>query len=448
MNDPAWAAIATLTHGGHAYPAAHGFAGDFAHGTWLTPDEQRRLATGGPAAISACAADCAASCRFPWKRLAASTPGGFEAAVADRLARLRLRAGSPLALAAFPRGAPVSGFRGAAGAMFPVGFDGSPPGFGALVHPPSDYETMDVLVDWFQEPARLAARRADARAAPLDMWSDPKFVARALTAAAPAFDAHSVRETLMQMRDWRECTQWKPSLGVALISMLGGGKAAPRILDPSAGWGDRLAAAAAAGAGRYLGFDPNPALAAGHAALAAAAAPAAAARFEVVRLPFEGEAAGAVLAVEVETGGPFDLVMTSPPFFDFEIYSSAPGQSVAAHPTVDGWLVEFLFASLARAWDALAPGGHLALHLSDGRFDAGARGHGPRVCEATCLFVEWQCTGARYRGTIGDVGESGRPRPVFIWARDAGPGRRAARAGAAMLTLFPALHAQIVQAKK
>ena len=169
MDDPAWAAIETLARGGRAIETlARGgratadpecnFECDFERGKWLTPDELHRLATGGSAALTEIAARLAAGHRFPWKRLAAP-PGGFEAAVHAMLARLSLRAGEPLTLTAFPRGAPEPGFRGAARAMFPVGFDAAPPGCGALVHPPTDYEAMDVLVDWFQEPARLAARR-------------------------------------------------------------------------------------------------------------------------------------------------------------------------------------------------------------------------------------------------------------------------------------------------
>ena len=62
----------------------------------------------------------------------------------------------------------------------------------------------------------------------------------------------------------------------------------------------------------------------------------------------------------------FDLVFTSPPFFDFEVYTDLPGQSIqGANNKLQTWLVNFLFVALSKAWDRLEPGGHIAIHITD-----------------------------------------------------------------------------------
>jgi hypothetical protein len=69
-----------------------------------------------------------------------------------------------------------------------------------IVHPDADYAAMDLLVDLFQEPARLAARRQDEALSPLERWrQDPDFVKRILnvvTKAESRVDAHTMREAM------------------------------------------------------------------------------------------------------------------------------------------------------------------------------------------------------------------------------------------------------------
>ena len=76
--------------------------------------------------------------------------------------------------------------------------------------------------------------------------------------------------------------------------------------------------------------------------------------FEVRYFPFEE---GPIREEEV-----FDLVLTSPPFFDLEIYVSnntVDRQSCTDYPTFVGWLEGFLFPSMAKAWSKLVQGGHM-----------------------------------------------------------------------------------------
>jgi hypothetical protein len=63
----------------------------------------------------------------------------------------------------------------------------------------------------------------------------------------------------------------------------------------------------------------------------------------------------------------FDLVLTSPQFFDLESDPSESRQSHSGYPTLAGWLEGFLFPSMAKAWSKLVPGGHMVcmcMHVS------------------------------------------------------------------------------------
>ena len=64
-------------------------------------------------------------------------------------------------------------------------------------------------------------------------------------------------------------------------------------------------------------------------------------------------------------GETFDLVFSSPPFFDFEIYTDAPGQSTQSFPEYEDWLVNFLFFAMNKCWSVLEDDGHMAIHITD-----------------------------------------------------------------------------------
>ena len=261
----------------------------------------------------------------------------------------------------------------------------------------------------------MAAQRKDAEADPLTLWRrGPALPLSALRAALDKYGAvgpYELREALYSQRIVKECTQFKPSLALAVMQKF----QARRVLDFSAGWGDRLAAALAApGVERYMAFDPNQALRPGHAALVHLfAPPEQQASYTVTYAPFE-------TADLAATGERFNLVFTSPPFFDFEIYTDAPGQSVLAYSTLDAWLVHFLLRCLRQAWAVLEEGGNVVIHITDV--------YTTKVCEKMCLLALWRLPGLWYRGVITSRGAAGRPRPMWVFAKP-GEGCDGARQG-------------------
>ena len=272
----------------------------------------------------------------------------------------------------------------------------------AIIHNDSEYEDMDVLVDIFQEEQRLAAKRSDKELSPLGFWKRKEYIRSSLSAVVNKYSKMSSQI----LRDYLyasgiECTQFKPSLMVTIIREYH----AHRVLDFSAGWGDRLAGAIAANVELYKAFDPNTNLKAGHRAMVE--------RFVAVdmRQRFQIEYIGFEKAVLRDEE--FDLVFTSPPFFDFEIYTSLPGQSVDIYRNINDWLVHFLLSSMKKAWKALCTNGHMIIHITD-VFKT-------KVCEPMCLLAQSQLPNVRCDGFITSVGKQGRPRPMWVFKKTKEP---------------------------
>jgi len=272
---------------------------------------------------------------------------------------------------------------------------------------PDDYDAMDALADVFTEEARLSARYHTKAMSVLDAWAAEPTLRHlvygdALRHPEPdgEVNAHTVREGVFRCAALRECTQFKPTLTKGVCELFG----ATRVLDFSAGWGDRLLGALATPAvKKYHAYDPNPALVEGHAAILKRWARKR--NFKVVCAPAE--------SVPKFTGK-FDLVFTSPPFFDVEVYTDAPGQSIQGRHSLDAWLVEFLFPVVTRAWAALDTDGMMVLHLNDGK--------GVRICEPVVYFCIQALPRCEYKGLLGTKGsQSQAVRPMWVFEKVKGP---------------------------
>ena len=86
---------------------------------------------------------------FPWKRLYINNADAM-------MTNLREHELDPDPAPRVPANVALRAVKSSGEAMFPLRFDG---GYATFVHPDSDYDRMDVLVDLFQERARLNARR-------------------------------------------------------------------------------------------------------------------------------------------------------------------------------------------------------------------------------------------------------------------------------------------------
>jgi SAM-dependent methyltransferase len=153
---------------------------------------------------------------------------------------------------------------------------------------------------------------------------------------------------------------------------------AREVLDPCAGWGDRLVGAAAVGA-TYRGFDPNPRMAPVYKDLADHYQ----ADASVITAPFES----------ARLAGTFDCVFTCPPYWDTELYDDGPGQALH-YPTYAAWRDQFYAPMIEKAWAALRPGGVFALTVANVERDGAIL---PLIQDAEGVFAH---LGARFEEVL------------------------------------------------
>lgn len=209
-------------------------------------------------------------------------------------------------------------------------------------------------------------------------------------------------------------SQFKPALAKGLYDFFG----AKRVLDFSAGWGDRLVGFLASGAESYVGIDPNTKLHEPYQRIVDYCETDKSTRF--IRSPAE----------DADLSGlKVDFVFTSPPYFDTERYSEEPTQSWKRYKRLDDWLNIFLFPVLRKSWDCLEDGGRIAINISDK-----VKGD-VKICQPMLDYME--SLGATYEGVIG-YRMSKRPgsnfstldelsnmeifcEPIFIWSKGVAP---------------------------
>lgn len=115
------------------------------------------------------------------------------------------------------------------------------------------------------------------------------------------------------------------------------------VLDPCSGWGGRLLGSIASGA-TYTGFETNPET------------------YDNLKklINFLGIKNATIYNVgseNIEFDGGFDLVITSPPYFDLEIYSDDKEQSENKYSTYNDWVTYWLNPVVEKSILSLNKGG-------------------------------------------------------------------------------------------
>lgn len=205
-----------------------------------------------------------------------------------------------------------------------------------------------------------------------------------------------------------ECAFFSPALCLRFYIDFSPIRGPIKIIDPSAGWGDRMISAIAAGdaVAEYDGYDPNPDL----------------------RLPFER-----IMKQLDQTGkcrffnipfedapvriGYYDLGVTSPPYFDLEIYErrgKPSRQSIAKNNTYKEWVDKFYHPYLWNFRRAIRPGGRIIIYVSKYR---DKKGNEINLEKTTIdIFKEMKDVSFFTKGYLETKkGPRAYPRPFFVF---------------------------------
>lgn len=149
---------------------------------------------------------------------------------------------------------------------------------------------------------------------------------------------------------------FRPSLACDVYSYFLNDVDEPIVWDPSAGFGARMlgfAAALRGRKGRYFANEPASATYADALVLAE--------ELRDDRLIINVSNSGSENAALHDNL--FDLVFTSPPYFDVEKYYDEPGQCWRDYPTFDSWLNGYLRKTYENAYRCLKPGAKMVINF-------------------------------------------------------------------------------------
>ena len=205
-------------------------------------------------------------------------------------------------------------------------------------------------------------------------------------------------------RESKLCNNFRISLVITILKMFN----ARRWLDISAGWGDRLLGAILSPQLQYYcGVDPNPCVQAGYRKILdfffGKEDKHKRTNYHLIQDGFE--------TARLPTGKTFDLVFSSPPFFDLETYSDVSSNSLTAFNTEEKWLHGFLLPSIVKASNVLENGGHLILYIAESK----NTNYIPKMLEG----VEKLDASLKYNGKMfyRDSGTFSKLRDFYIWKK-------------------------------
>lgn len=313
-----------------------------------------------------------------------------------------------------------------------------------------DFARLNAVSNYFQDRVIASTRRRDGDSV-LEVWAKHS---DKIKEYAKEENISSLREAVYQYiinkLSSAEVGTFRPALAAGFVNTFYAGLLFKecRVLDICSGWGDRLVGFMAAGAAVYCGVDPNKALIDGYKEMAAfitKTLPQCKTVLHMISAPFQ--------EAKVPDEG-YNLIFTSPPYFDLEIYdSSSESQSLKAaeiknaksgESTFEIWFEDFLMTSLTKAWKMLVPGGLMCININNyidfkaankvfgpdytGRMVAavnkrlGAGSGGDAVYCGPLSYAEFIKLPAAKRGGSSNKGNGEKlvprsPQPFWIWRK-------------------------------
>lgn len=274
----------------------------------------------------------------------------------------------------------------------------------SLITKEEDYNTIDILTDYFNEDIRMKGIVKSQEYSPEEYHRiHHKDCMKKLEGNGIPLTNFNMRECIFE--NSKETTLFRITLCKSILQLLSPGNNTKECkwLDISAGWGDRLITAVASDVKKYVAFDPNSALKRGHDEIIERFGSSDFERFHIIYEPFES---GIKNLPENET---FNLVFSSPPFFNFEIYSKEENQSISKYGEFQEWLHSFLFDSISSSIFRLESNGYLAIYI----VDIG----GIQIVEPLFQYIQSRHADMEYVGMIANLPLGKVPKPIWIWRK-------------------------------
>ncbi len=217
----------------------------------------------------------------------------------------------------------------------------------------------NIASDYFHQDERWKCD-ATGYPSPQKTWETEKFrltLFKALFSLKVKEINPQVFRTIISLRKYI-AAQFRPSAAKIIYDMY----KPDTVLDFSMGWGDRLLGAHASHfVKKYVGIDPNKNLHYGYKRQIA--------KYDAIWGKIKefklicGRAEDESIVLDDE----FDMIFTSPPYFDKEKYDQSEDQSYKMYKGFDSWMDNFLCKTIKLRSQNLKSGGLLIINISDKR---------------------------------------------------------------------------------
>lgn len=174
-----------------------------------------------------------------------------------------------------------------------------------------------------------------------------------------AGSASVLRKILGTYKDTRRVSNFRPAVAKAIYDKFTTQNA--KILDISAGYGGRLLGSMALNR-NYIGYEPSSHQFDGLNKMIHSIK-----SLGLTDSKIELHQVCAEDSMQSEKAGSFDLIFTSPPYFDLEQYSDEYTQSYLRYPSYSEWREKFLWVIIEQSYRLLTTNGLLILNVANTR---------------------------------------------------------------------------------
>lgn len=245
-----------------------------------------------------------------------------------------------------------------------------------------DTNHLNSITDLFSESVRVKCN-FKRYLSPIQYWNKHK---KYIWTKIAKKDIYKLREYLYA--NTKLCNNFRITVALAILQIF----KPKKWLDISAGWGDRLISAILYGVDLYVAADPNLDL---HPCYD---------RIIQTLVPVNKQSNFVIYPTGFEKtplpNTKFDIVFSSPPFFDIEQYSTHTGDSLQ-YSTEKAWCDNFLWPSLIKSYIHLKRNGHMILYMSGSPF--------------VLSYLKKLDKLMKYKGIIYFMDT--RPRSMYVWQK-------------------------------
>ena len=262
-----------------------------------------------------------------------------------------------------------------------------------LLSEKTDYENYNKIVDYFQNKERMKCKRIGKKYSPIEFFlKEKKYIEAEALKKYGEITSFSIKEIIYELNF--ECSNFRQVNLITIIQMFH-----PKsVLDFSAGWGERLLSCIFCDV-EYTGIDPNTRLFEGYNKIIELFAKDKS-KYNLINSSFE----------DVNINKTYDMIFTSPPYFDIETYSNNNTQSLSRYKTEKDWTDFFLKKALKKAYEHLNIGGYMCININQ-------KNKKENYVQEMLDYV-YTFPNMYFYGVIGYSDQKiTKPQPIWIWRK-------------------------------